>query len=301
MISLPTVIPFCLCCNMSTERNIRVLRQNENTVHSMTDNAEILHNGILSEALRIWKNNPSEYSPKDIYSDIVSGNLCTVDFARFCYRCTKETEEQGLLESLLPESVFVDDEIRDACIAYQRNMYTDRAFDVFAKSKTNASARHLPSLASVCEEVYYGRCGYCLLPIYSSQDGILTAFTRMITKYDLKIDTTCDVSIQEGDAILRFALLRRGLSTTACDPCYVQINAVLPETVQIGALLSSCETLHAEITELVTMPLSYTNDTISYTVRFRIASDALLALLLFLQATLDNYSLEGIFTMIHDK
>lgn len=286
---------------MYTEESIRVLRENTAAAHSLSAKTDILRNGIHAELIRCIKANGSDCDPKDVYANVISPDLCSADFARFCYRCTQELTSCAAMENLLPESARIDDAILDTDIAYQRNMYADRAFESFANAKANASAYYLPSLTSVCEEVYYGRCGYCLLPIYSSEDGILTAFTRMISKYDLKIDMTCDVSVRDGDAILRFALLRHGLNTPASDPCYVQINAVLPESVRIGSFLSACETVGADIMELVTMPLSYTNDSISYTIRFRIPSDLLAALLLFLQAVLDNYSLEGIFTMIHDK
>jgi hypothetical protein len=286
---------------MYTEENIRVLQENTAAVTSLSAKMDILRNGIHAELIRCIKSTGSDCNPKDAYANVISPDLCSADFAHFCYRCTQELTSCAAIENLLPESDWIDDDILDTGIAYQQNMYADRAFASFSNAMANASAHYFPSLAAVCEEVYYGRCGYCLLPIYSSEDGILTAFTRMITKYDLKIDRTCDVLVRDGDAIIRFALLRRGLNIPASDPCYVQINAVLPESVRIGSFLAACEAVGASTMELVTMPLSYTNDSISYTIRFRIPSSLLAAILLFLQAVLDNYSLEGIFTMIHEK
>ena len=74
--------------------------------------------------------------------------------------------------------------------------------------------------------------------------------------------------------------------------------AVPPEDsdwIKIGGVTySSAES----VTEMITNPLAYTTSNVSYTIRLRVPLKRLTVLLVFLRSVLDNYTLEGIFTII---
>ena len=274
-----------------------ILAENAHAVQSAKQRNRILQDGILSETARLL---PSDATLSDIvqrYISVMGDDICTPAFARYC---DFVWENGGTLtfDDLLPESVRVVPEFSEAKVAYQKNPYSDRAFSILTGHLFDAGAVCLPTTVSVCEEIYYGRCTHCILPIYSTSDGILTAFTKLIAKYDLVINAACDVSAPDGDSVMRFALLRHELAMPAADPCYVQFNAVLPPSVSLAKLLTACESVGASVAEMITQPLAYTAANISYTIRLRTSSECLGTLLMLLRCILGDYSLEGIFNII---
>lgn len=79
-------------------------------------------------------------------------------------------------------------------------------------SGSGLSASYGASAAEICETVAGGRAGFCILPMYSSTDGILTHFRRLAEEAELRIVSLCTVSSGTDGALIRYALLqRRGL------------------------------------------------------------------------------------------
>ena len=281
---------------MTVQDKTDILRQNTAEIDEIQHTANELRYGVLAEAARIAAD--TDIPPVSLYTNTVSGDLCTKDFARFCRLYTEHLTSRDKTRLFLPESAKIAEDPEIFTVAYQKNPYSDRAFSAFAQCRKNVEPRTGTSFQSACEEVYYGRCAACILPIYSSTDGTLVSFLHMISKYDLKIDMVCDVGVQNEDGILRFVLLRHNLSLPYAGTVYIQINTVLPDNIQIGAFLSACESTGSTVTDLFTLPLTYTSDFSSYTIRFRTHASTLSPLLMFLQSVLESYSLEGIFPVI---
>ena len=282
---------------MHNSETTNILRKNAVDTQKATDALEELRYGILYDLSKLLATDP-DASPASLYADVISRDLCTKDFAQFCRQCTRNAFDSNTLADLLPEMARANAESGPFTVAYLKNTYSDNAFSVFAGQLNNAEAHPGTSFQSVCEEVYYGRCGACILPFYTSEDGTLISFLRMIAKHDLKIAMTCDVNVQNEDNILRFALLQHTLSLPQSQTVHIQINAILPGELSIGTFLATCEHTGASVTDLVTLPLTYTSDFPSYTIRYRTDRSDLPSLLLFLHSVLDSYALEGIFTML---
>lgn len=96
-------------------------------------------------------------------------------------------------------------------IAYQRSSYTDEAFARFSPLLRDARAAYPHTFRAVCDEVVSGNCEYCILPLESSGEGRLRAFTSLVDAYDLKIAAACSVSLGDG-RVTQYALLRHGLA-----------------------------------------------------------------------------------------
>lgn len=94
-------------------------------------------------------------------------------------------------------------------ISYIRNKYTERAFDRFAKLIEDAKVLHADSFEDSCMDVYNGICEYCILPTENSVDGRLSAFGKLIEKYDLHIAAT--TTIPDGESYTEVALLARDI------------------------------------------------------------------------------------------
>ncbi len=126
-------------------------------------------------------------------------------------------------------------------ISYQKNSYTEKAFQCFSGLLSEAKAAYAHSFPSVCEDVYNGISEYCILPIENSTEGRLVSFTRLISQFDLKIAATCDVQSGE-DKTTRFALLRRGFSkwhSSDVHPMYCEISGTLSDSTQPEDLFSA--------------------------------------------------------------
>ena len=96
-------------------------------------------------------------------------------------------------------------------IAYMKNNFTESAFLKFSKVVANSRSAYLQSFDAVCEEVYSGRCEYCILPIESSSEGRLSSFYSMIDRYELKIATVCTVEQHDSQRFTKFALLKKSI------------------------------------------------------------------------------------------
>ncbi len=95
-------------------------------------------------------------------------------------------------------------------IAYQRNSYTDEAFRQFSGILRDARAFYPHSFRAICDEIVGGQCEYGILPLESSGEGKLHAFSTLIATYNLKIASVCSVPLGDG-RVTEYALLRKDL------------------------------------------------------------------------------------------
>ena len=103
------------------------------------------------------------------------------------------------------------DYVSGARIAYLRNPYSDTAFGIFSEVIKNPTVSLPRDFAGVCEEVYYGRCRYCILPVETSDEGALSGFRRLIAKYELCPVLSCSVSTANGTQTTRFSLFAKNM------------------------------------------------------------------------------------------
>lgn len=142
----------------------------------------------------------------------------TVDSLRLCRAICHLLSKT---RSLSPSFFFSTQEEVTACenarIACQKSIAADDAFLRFSKLLSEPRIVYAPNFAAVCEEVAYGRCDYCILPMESLAEGRLNSFSRLIDRYGLRILLT--TTPEDGDAMpgTRFALLGRTLAT---EPLY---------------------------------------------------------------------------------
>ena len=94
-------------------------------------------------------------------------------------------------------------------IAYMPAAFADKAYLALSAAVENPRATATASFVDACEEVRSGLCEFCILPLENTHSGKLTAFTRLILRYNLQIHGVCDLEngATEGQ-ITRFALLR---------------------------------------------------------------------------------------------
>ena len=271
----------------------RILRRNLEELRRVRRDSDALREGTLAETAAFCAGDDPVQAFRDIYGE----PLCCEEFARYCRMTAGGITSAEQLAQYLPDPASAEDIPSDTRTAYLRSAYTDRAFSSFAGEIHRLSAQYQSSFQASCEEVYYGRCSYCILPIRNSEDGVLTSFTRMITKYDLKIARVCDVATQDGDSTMRYALLRRGLDLHAPQDGFLQTTLLLPAEISVGTFLRAAEETGASAEDITTLPLRYSSDRLSLSITFRINRESTAALLMFLSAAAESCTLDGIYTV----
>jgi hypothetical protein len=188
--------------------------------------------------------------------------------------------ESEWLESLLPETDGLK-EAPDSRISYQKNNYTDLAFERFSHHLQLPRAQYAHGFESVCRDLFNGKASYGILPLESSSEGRLGSFWSLIEKYDLKICSTCSVPTGDGRET-RFALLSRTLSPLTNKPDTLEFSCELGKGEGVSHLLFSAEMLGLS-TESANISPSKKSNGISLHASFGIEKGDPIAFLLYLK------------------
>lgn len=154
-------------------------------------------------------------------------------------------------------------------IAYMPAAFADKAYLRLSAFVENPRAAATASFVDACEEVRGGLCEYCILPLENTHSGKLTAFTRLILRYNLQITAVCDLenAAAEGQ-ITRFALLKTVsegcfpaplTSPPAGEPLYLEFIH-RDGSPSLTDLLSAAEFCGMSLCRLDTLPRFDTGD-----------------------------------------
>lgn len=284
-----------------------IFRKNLNLLDKAAGDIDVIRSGVYHETAFFAKLGNENLSPDDIAelyrTKSGEASLLSADFARFCEEFA-DGDSFGFIETDSDEDASPFDTAR---IAYMKNTFSDRAYRIFERVFERVAASYFPGFREVCEEVYYGRSGYGILPVSSSVDGALVSFRRLQAKYDLKIALEADVEMND-DTVMRFALLKKRLGTlpgSIPDLCgawrYMDVSAVFADNRGIGDFFSACEALGAVILSInsaPTMPSDYYGLSPAFTVQLDITGANPEALYLFLEASHIRYDVSGIYDIL---
>ena len=305
-------------------------RENLAYAAKMADSLEKLQDAQFAQmadsAVRLWRDHADTDRIAALYltgepltdtDELTPGAaaLCTPLFARFCRHFAGNLSPFGLLETDKNRNDDTAEEFQDSFwnedssqteiapdnrrTAYMQNRYTDKAWRQFAEAVSDMTAEYFTSYPAVCEEVYNARCRYCILPLYTSADGQLVSFRKLIGKYDLKICLETEVELAD-ESVMRFALLRRRLLTgmETHVPACMELSAVLPEKGTAGDLIAACETLGAAVTAVYTVPLEYGDRMQEFCLELDLSGADLAALSVFLEASQLRYTVVGLYDIV---
>lgn len=101
-------------------------------------------------------------------------------------------------------------------VAYVANSYTEQAFLLLCNGIADCRVSYHHHFDDVCQDVYNGGCQYGILPIQSSDEGMLAGLYRLVARYKLKICAVCRVAGAK-DGYTMFALVKRSQSRPQTD------------------------------------------------------------------------------------
>ncbi len=292
------------------QENEDIFRKNLRLLSDANADLSVIRAGIYHEAAYFAKQESEQknepLTPEDaarLYRGRSAEPLISPDFAEFCREFT-DSGSFSFIDTYSDEDWFSADTVR---IAYMQNTFSDRAYRIFERVFERVFASYFPSFREVCEEVYYGRSTYGILPVSSSTDGQLVSFRRLQSKYDLKIALEADVEMND-DTVMRFALLKKGLATLpgslpdlGSSWRYMDVSAVISEERRVGEFLSAIERLGAvimNISSAPTYPTEHYGAAPALTVQLDITGASPDALYLFLEAAHIRYEVFGIYDLL---
>ena len=214
---------------------------------------------------------------------------------RLCERVLCESERLGRAVSASDLLSGVT-EAENGKIAYMRNALSDEAYRAFADTVENASVVYPSSFSAVCEEVYYGRVGYCILPYESSEEGTLSGFMRLIAKHELCPVRTCSVRTDHG--VTRFALLGRaqyGSALSGKGRRILKLTVDRPEPYTFLRLLSASGELGLTLRKTESAPVAW-SEGYATTLTLEIGERDVKAFLLYLALEVPECAYKAVYT-----
>lgn len=269
----------------------------------------------VTEALDVWKYHMSELAPlclgtlenvRQSYLALkdkggadtasVCAEACACAF--LCKRICELLSERG--EGLkVTDFLQHDGDDGDGLIAYMKNAVTDEAYRIFSAYEKGASVTYPSGFAAACEDVYYGRAGYCILPYETSEDGTLSGFGKLIRKYELYPLMACSVPSENG--VTKLALLGKnpysGRLRAAKGRRMLKLTFdSFSEGDPVG-LLSAAKELGHRLLKTESAPVSWDSGRYALSFTFEITGDAT-AFLLYIALEQPECTYKAIYTEV---
>lgn len=215
-----------------------------------TDDAGTIKTAVNGEMRAIYSETARASSGGD------DGRLCALyQTIELCREIAARTRSVGAAAQLRERAR----RTRGSLICYLRNSYADTAYSSLCRVVKNPRVTYAADFTTVCEEVYYGRADFCILPVENSSEGALSAFRALIAKYELHTAARCVVDRSEYDSAV-FALLTKNMAYFGGGTdTYFEISfspgadASLPDAL----LAASCFGLDAERVDTVRASSEY--------------------------------------------
>lgn len=235
----------------------------------------------------------------DILPEEAEALLLENDFKiNFCSYACDELKAFGInipsfegFDEILDES--------DLTIGYFSNRSADEAYFEFLHRLPGASQLICDSIVATCEEVSYGRCELCMLPIYSSADGIMQNVYRHTVRYGLSMVMCLDI-VADRDVMIRFGLFAPGpCKTQKAD--MMQLTVVCEDADEIATLPSALMAYGAKFENINSVPPSIHDGSRAWTLTFSVKTADISKIHLFLQMYFPRFEVNGIYENINSS
>ncbi len=236
---------------------------------------------------------------EEMMSEILpSGGLTCAEhslIAELCRGICRYSAEKGRRIGL--SDFFESDEALGTRIVYVKNAISDEAYRKFEAVIKNATVEYLPSFASACEEVYYGRSPYCILPYENSEEGTLAGFMRLINKYELYPHFVCSCGGEGG--VTHLALLGRAPSVREENlEMRVRVSLSLLDGVTLAKVVTAASTLGIKLIKTESVPLRWNEGRYGETLTFSADTEGAVPFLIYLSLAAPECSDKAIYYKI---
>ena len=219
--------------------------------------------------------------------DCITSSVSVADRAAVASAVRSYLENDGLDQYLKPVSSACE---RPGRISYFKGPGADRAFDIFAAAISDPSVSYARDFAAACENVYYGRSQFCILPVSNSTDGRLAGFYALAEKYELFGVMRC--AVPHGDGQSRYVLFAADASC-AKKTGLLSLEMKIPHgTERLTGLLNAASCLCVSCDGVDSLPTEFGT---SYLLTFSADGQALCDLLFYAVCEGCDFEITGVY------
>jgi len=178
------------------------------------------------------------------------------------------------------------------------NSYSYTAFQKF-NSEFSLNADAEKDFNSVCEAVYSDRSRFAVLPLFNSRDGLMISLYKLLQRYDLKIVSSTNVLMNDGEMETEFFLLSHTLSDFENNN-YTRLMLSVTHGYGniISELLIAMSSCGISSLSINTLPLEYTDERCESLITFDISLCSIKAICMFLRYALPDANIIGIYSIV---
>ena len=273
----------------------------EKRVAHISDKAEFIIGHSREEARKLYE---KEFTFKDRHIISLDENK---KYLSKVYESLNVFDKLNCIDALYPQNENEVEEMENDTVfntdtvSYLKNPLADIAFKNFSNHLKEPRVSYGETFVDVCEDVYYSRTPYCILPIENSDDGRMTSFCNMIRKYGLKMVLTCNVESANGNTT-GFALLKRDIDKIECksgisEGEYLEIGFNFGERIRLQEVLQAAAFFGFSLHKIDSFPIYYSEKEYYFDVIFKGNGD-LKKLLFWLELEIPRFEIIGIYTQI---
>ena len=271
-----------------------ILQKNAAYVKQLHRQVSAVELGQFNELVQIAKPLKKQLSPQDaanLYLQTFPNmQLLSENFAVFL----KFLQDKQRLAPT--HSSNVQSTVKSGSLFYMSNGHTEIAREKFSAFVSHCSPAPQTDFPTICESVASDENSFCILPVFSSTEGELPAFARMIREYQLKTRAMCDVITSDGETELRFALLS-GQIHWAPDAAFIEIPFQPESGEQLTASLAALQRLDAELYSINARPMEYNMNSFSYKITVKVIPGSTNSIVAFAEAAMKT-GISGVFNIL---
>ena len=182
-------------------------------------------------------------------------------------------------------------------VSIVRNRYNEEAYSVFSEMISNSKVAYAVSFTEACEDVFDGRCEFCILPVESSQSGRLFGFYSMLDRYELKICALCELDGATPTESTKYALVGRSMPDRIPKKLDWRFECAIISGVGrlLGDISSNCEALEARLIKIDSLSVEYNERLQKYYFTFEVSERGVAGLDLLLSEEYATYVPLGLY------
>lgn len=188
-------------------------------------------------------------------------------------------------------------------ISIVRNKYNEAAYGAFSETVSNPKAVYASSFTEACEDVFDGRCEFCILPVENSQSGRLFGFYSMLDRYELKICALCELDGADPAESTHYALVGRSRPNRIPKRLAWRFEcAVIWDSGTIlGDISSFCQAFEARLKKADSLSVEYNEQLKKYYFTFEVSEKGLVGFDLLLSEEYATYVPLGLYPVVAKK
>ncbi len=271
-----------------------ILQKNAAYVKQLHRQVSAVELGQFNELVRIAASPPKQLSPQDAANLYLQAfpdmPLLSESFAVFL----KLLQDKKILTSVRFSNA--QNTAKSGSLYYMANAHTEIAREKFSAFISHCSPIPQTDFPTICESVASEENSFCILPVFSSTEGELPAFARMIREYQLKTQAMCDVTTSDGETELRFALLS-GQIHWSPDAAFIEIPFQPESGEQLTASLAALQRLGAELYSINARPMEYNMNSFLYKITVKVRPESTDSIAAFAKAAMQT-GISGVFNIL---